>query len=101
MSGNNARREAITAAANYKHAGVPLDYKESPAASLFGTNVFGIATMKAQLPKEVFRSVKKTIETGATLDPRGRRRGRRRDEGLGASRRARRTTRTSSTRSPA
>ena len=39
MSGNNARREAITAAANYKHAGVPLDYKESPAASLFGTNV--------------------------------------------------------------
>ncbi len=55
MSGNNARREAITAAANYKHAGLPLDYKESPAASLFGTNVFGLATMKAQLPKEVFK----------------------------------------------
>ena len=55
MSGNTARRAAITAATNYKHAGVPLDYKESPAASLFGTNVFGLATMKSQLPKEIFQ----------------------------------------------
>src|ERR1700684_2656570 len=70
MSGNTARRAAITAATNYKHEGVPLDYKESPAASLFGTNVFGLATMKAQLPKEVFRSVKRTIEAGTRLDPR-------------------------------
>ena len=70
MSGNKARRAAVTAATNYKHAGVPLDYKESPAASLFGTNVFGLATMKATLPKEAFKSVKRTIETGTTLDPR-------------------------------
>jgi glutamine synthetase len=61
---------AITAATSYKHDGLPLDYKENPAASLFGTNVFGLATMKSQLPKEIFRSVKRTIETGATLDPR-------------------------------
>ena len=47
MSGNTARRAAITAATNYKHAGPPLDYKESPATSLFGTNVFGLTTMKA------------------------------------------------------
>jgi glutamine synthetase len=70
MSGHTARRMAITAATNYKHAGLPLDYKETPAASLFGTNVFGLATMKTQLPKDIFRSVKRTIETGATLDPR-------------------------------
>src|SRR4029077_20665967 len=38
-------------------------------ASLFGTNVFGLATMKTQLPKEVFRSVKRTVETGTPLDP--------------------------------
>ena len=69
MSGNTARRAAITAATNYQHTGQHLDYKESPATSLFGTNVFGLATMKAQLPKEAFRSVKRTIETGSTLDP--------------------------------
>ena len=84
MSGNTARRAAITAATNYKHAGPHLDYKESPATSVFGTNVFSLATMKAHLPKEVFKSIKKTIETGATLDPARRRRRRRRDEGLGA-----------------
>ena len=70
MSGNSARRAAITAATNYKHGEPPLDYKESPAATLFGTNVFSLATMKAQLPKEVFRSVKRTVETGSALDPR-------------------------------
>src|SRR5450755_4643071 len=70
MSGSKSRRSAVTAATNYKEAGAPLDYKESPAASLFGTNVFGLATMKATLPKEAFRSVKRTIETGSTLDPR-------------------------------
>jgi glutamine synthetase len=69
MSGTTARRAAVTAATNYKHTGVPLDYKESPAASLYGSNVFGLTTMKAQLPKEVFKSVKRTIDTGATLDP--------------------------------
>src|SRR5450432_3323315 len=70
MSGTTARRAAITAATNYKQTGVPLDYKESPAAALFGTNVFGLSTMKTQLPKEIFRALKKTIETGAPLDPR-------------------------------
>jgi glutamine synthetase len=70
MSGTTARRAAITAATNYKHEGVPLDFKESPAASLFGTNVFGLSTMKATLPKEAFKSVKRTIETGTPLDPR-------------------------------
>ncbi|HVT06867.1 MAG TPA: glutamine synthetase III, partial [Polyangia bacterium] len=70
MSGNSARRAAITAATNYKHGEPPLDYKGSPAATLFGTNVFSLATMKAQLPKEVFRSVKRTVEAGTPLDPR-------------------------------
>jgi glutamine synthetase len=69
MSGNTARRAAITAATNYKHEGAPLDYKESDAASLYGTNVFGLSTMKSQLPKEIFKSVKKTIDSGTPLDP--------------------------------
>jgi glutamine synthetase len=69
MSGSTARQAAISAATSYKHAGPPLDYKESPAASLYGTNVFGLSTMKAMLPKEVFKAVKKTIDTGAPLSP--------------------------------
>ena len=69
MSGNTARRAAITAATNYKHEGAPLDYKESAAASLYGTNVFGLSTMKSQLPKEIFKSLKKTIDSGTPLDP--------------------------------
>ena len=35
----------------------------------YATNVFGLATMKTHLPKEVFKSLKRTIETGALLDP--------------------------------
>jgi len=69
MSGTTARRAAITAATNYTHPGAPLDYKATSAAELFGSNVFGLATMKAQLPKEVFRSLKRTMDTGAPLDP--------------------------------
>src|SRR3982751_3516928 len=69
MSGSTVRRAAITAATSYKHSGVPLDYKETSATSLFGSNVFGLATMKAQLPKDVFKSLKKTIETGSALEP--------------------------------
>jgi glutamine synthetase len=70
MSVITARRTAITAATSYEERGATLDYKESPAASLFGSNVFGLAAMKATLPKEAFRSVKKTIESGTPLDPR-------------------------------
>ena len=70
MNGNTARRMAITAATSYKHDGTPLDYKESAATTLFGTNVFGLSTMKATLPKEAFRAIKKTIDSGAALDPR-------------------------------
>ncbi|MBC8132875.1 MAG: glutamine synthetase III, partial [Deltaproteobacteria bacterium] len=36
---------------------------------LFGANVFSLSTMAAQLPKEIFRSVKRTIETGSALEP--------------------------------
>ncbi len=40
----------------------------SPDA-LFGTRVFGLAAMKQHLPKEVFRSLKRTIDKGEPLNP--------------------------------
>jgi len=67
---------------NYKHTAFPR-LQGQPRASLFGSNVFGLATMKAQLPKEVFRSVKRTIEADRRWT-RGGGRGRGRDEGVGA-----------------
>jgi glutamine synthetase len=70
MSGSTARRTAITLATSYKHQAAPLDYKTTPAEELFGINVFGLSTMKTLLPKEIFKSIKRTIDTGSTLEPR-------------------------------
>ncbi len=36
---------------------------------LFGANTFGLAEMRARLPKESYRALLSTIETGAELDP--------------------------------
>ncbi|MDX2019989.1 MAG: glutamine synthetase III [Deltaproteobacteria bacterium] len=69
MSGSAVRRAAIAQATSYKPSGPALDYKETPAASLYGVNVFGLSAMKAVLSKEVFKQVKRTVETGVALDP--------------------------------
>jgi glutamine synthetase len=45
------------------------DYIKHPIQSLFGANVFGPSAMKARLPKDVYKSLKRTIETGHLLDP--------------------------------
>jgi glutamine synthetase len=66
---STVRRTAVNAATNYKHASPPLNFMSAPADKLFASNVFGLAAMKKHLPKEVFKSLKKTIETGAALDP--------------------------------
>jgi len=63
------RRAAIAQATSYKSIGPALDFKETPAASLYGANVFSLNTMKAVLSKDVFKQIKRTMETGAALDP--------------------------------
>ncbi len=61
------RQQAIIATANKK---VPdLDEHGKHPEELFGSDVFGFAVMKTHLPKHVFRSVKRTVETGQSLDP--------------------------------
>ncbi|HEX8695512.1 MAG TPA: glutamine synthetase III [Longimicrobium sp.] len=37
--------------------------------SIFGTNTFGLAEMRARLPKPVFKTLLSTVEHGQTLDP--------------------------------
>jgi glutamine synthetase len=43
--------------------------KQGPTDIAFASNVFGLSVMKTHMPKDVFRSVKKTIESGHMLDP--------------------------------
>jgi len=58
---------AISAVTNYKPISPPLNFSETPANDLFGANVFSLKVMKDRLPKNVFKSVLKTIEAGEPL----------------------------------
>ena len=69
MSGSTARMQAIAAVTNYKASGPPLNFKELSSHEVFGANVFSLSEMQKRLPKQVFKSLKKTIESGARLDP--------------------------------
>jgi len=69
MSGIKARLDAISAVTNYAPVEKPLDFSKSAATELFGCNVFNSSVMKARLPKAVYKSVMKTIESGQRLDP--------------------------------
>jgi glutamine synthetase len=69
MTANGVRIDALAGAIGYKPSPTSVNFKEPSAESLFGANVFGIAQMKAQLPKDVFRSLKRTIDSGQPLDP--------------------------------
>jgi glutamine synthetase len=66
MTGNSVRKQAIAEIASQKLTSY-VGYTEPPEA-LFGSNVFGMAAMKSHLPKEVFRSLKRTIEKGEPLN---------------------------------
>lgn len=68
MSGSKARQEAIQAVTNYKPISPPLNFAETPANELFGSNVFSLKVMQERLPKNVFKSLKRTIDRGEKLD---------------------------------
>ncbi len=67
MSVSPARLAAISAANNYRTTNT-LAFRESHSATIFGKNVFNDKVMQARLPKAVYKSLKKTIETGSPLD---------------------------------
>src|SRR3954463_13545168 len=69
MSGNTVRQQAISKVSTFKTSAPPLNYKETASGTLFGANVFGLGAMKSHLPKDVFKSLKKTIEGNQPLDP--------------------------------
>jgi len=63
-----SRRNAITAATNYKPIEKPLNLAETPSKDLFGVNVFSDAVMRERLPKAVYKAIRRTIENGEKLD---------------------------------
>jgi glutamine synthetase len=64
MSASPVRQSAI-AAANYQKSPSHLT---GNSASTFGSLSFNMKVMESRLPKAVFKSLKKTIESGAALD---------------------------------
>ncbi len=67
MTGISVRKQAVADIASQAVAPfVTID--ESPDA-LFASNVFSLTAMKAKLPKDVFKSLKKTIDKGEPLNP--------------------------------
>jgi glutamine synthetase len=66
---STSRYEAIKAVTNYKSTDPPLNFKELSSHDVYGANVFSMSEMQKRLPKVVFKSLKKTIEAGAKLDP--------------------------------
>lgn len=69
MSGIQARLNAISAVTNYKPSTAPMNFNETKPTEFFGCNVFNEKVMQERLPKDVFKSLKKTIELGEKLDP--------------------------------
>lgn len=69
MSTSNARINAISAITNYKSELVPLSFKDVKPTEIYGCNVFSDKVMKERLPRQVYKSLRKTIEQGVTLDP--------------------------------
>ncbi len=60
---------AITAVTDYRSTAIPLGLSEISTQDLYCANVFDRAEMKKRLPKSMFKSLVKTIETGEKLDP--------------------------------
>jgi glutamine synthetase len=69
MSGSAARLQAIEAVTTYKPTSEPLSFSNVSASEIFGSNVFGRSAMQARLPKPVYQSLLRTIDTGSSLDP--------------------------------
>ena len=67
MSTTTGRQEAISAVINYKPSeGVDLEGETS--TSLYGSNVFNDSVQRQLLSKPVYKSLKKSLDTGSKID---------------------------------
>jgi glutamine synthetase len=66
MSGNESRVQAIYQITNREPISVE---KTDPLSKVWADDVFNLARMEWALSKTAFKAIKKTVETGAPLDP--------------------------------
>jgi len=66
MSGNESRLQAIYQITNRE--ATPVSQPES-LSDIWATDVFNLAKMEESLSKSAFKAVKKTVQTGAPLEP--------------------------------
>jgi glutamine synthetase len=57
MKYTNARQAAISAVLNYKPSDKALNFLDTPAEQIFGSNVFNDAEMKKRLPKGIYKAL--------------------------------------------
>ncbi|MEM0913245.1 MAG: glutamine synthetase III, partial [Planctomycetota bacterium] len=68
MSGKQARLDALSAISALGPAPSTFDFSTEPTAEAWGENVFSLTKMAQRLPKGIYKSLKKTIETGSELE---------------------------------
>ncbi len=68
MSTNPARRNAIEAIASQPRLQGSFDFRNEKIDLIYGQNVFSLDKMEKRLPKDVFKSLKASIEAGIKLD---------------------------------
>ncbi|MEL6469832.1 MAG: glutamine synthetase III [Cyanobacteria bacterium J06623_4] len=66
MTGNESRTQAIYEITNREAIEQKIPEK---LENIWASNVFDLSKMQASLPKDTFKSLKKTIKTGDKLDP--------------------------------
>lgn len=65
---NPNRIEAMLNIAAQEPTCSSYDFHSKPTHEVFGENVFNISVMRQRLPKQIYKSLKTTIETGTELD---------------------------------
>ncbi len=66
MSGNQARLQAVSQITNR----ISKSYSPTqPLSEIWACDVFNLSTMEDALSKSAFKEIKKTVQTGAPLDP--------------------------------
>lgn len=69
MSKSTGRHGAIQAITSYKADFAPLNFAEKRPMDIFGCNVFSDRVMRERLPRDVYKSLHKTITFGERMDP--------------------------------
>jgi glutamine synthetase len=70
MGSSTGRLQAIAAIASRPATESPrVDFKDTPAKSLYAANVFSDEVMRARLPENVYKALRNTIKKGVALDP--------------------------------